>query len=193
MEGCLERLGGVQRCVHGDGARTLSAIAKTCEDMLRDRGCTDVQVHVPPLVDEHGLLARGETRDGGAMRVYLCTDDRVAVKYARAVLEAQDANDARPIVVSIEGPTPFTRKECDRIQFFTAAELCVNVTKHCLVPRHERVAEPPSGVAREQLPRILETDRVVQYFGWGRGDVVRIRRVFGGHEPIVYYRVVAGA
>lgn len=153
--------------------------------MLSDRGCARVRVHVPP-VGELGLLAEGDAR----VRVYLCTEDRVGVKYARAVL---DAGAEQAVVVSIDGPTPFTRKECERIQFFTARDLCVNVTKHHLVPKHERVTGPPAGIDAAHLPRLLDTDRVVQYYGWKVGSVVRIHRVFGGHEPITYYRVVVGA
>ena len=50
---------------------------------------------------------------------------------------------------------------------------------------------PPAGVTREQLPRILDTDPVVRYHAWPCGAVVRVWRVFGGHEPIPYFRVVA--
>ena len=75
------------------------------------------------------------------------------------------------------------------MQFFCARDLAVNVTRHALVPRHERVARAPA--AAEHLPRILESDRVVQYYGWGAGTIVRVWRCFGGHEPTPYFRVVA--
>ena len=53
---------------------------------------------------------------------------------------------------------------------------------------HVRVGKDalPSGISPEALPKILESDRVVQYYNWPCGSIVRIRRVFGGHEPIEY-------
>ena len=45
----------------------------------------------------------------------------------------------------------------------------------------------------EFLPRIFDTDKVVEYYNWKIGDVVKIRRVFGGHEPFDYFRVVVAA
>jgi DNA-directed RNA polymerase subunit H (RpoH/RPB5) len=175
--------------VNGDGAATLRAIVGTCEEMLRDRGCEEVE-HADDD-DEHGLLLRGSRPD---VWVFLCAEDRVGIKYARAVLERAAG---RAIVISIDGPTPFTRKECEAhpIQFFRAIDVCVNITRHCLVPRHARATEAdlPPGVAAEALPRILDTDRVVQYYDWPCGTIVRIRRVFGGHEPIDYLRIVTAA
>ena len=189
----------------------------TCEEMLRDRGCTRVEraadlapclaAATPP---EPALRGRGGARD---FDVFLHGEDRVGVKYARAVIEhcAAGGRDARErgrdegrdarergrdegrdaIIVSVEGPTPFTRRECEgeRVQFLCARDVVVNVTRHALVPRHERVPRGPVDAAH--LPRILETDRVVQYYGWPPGTVVRVWRCFGGHEPIPYFRVVA--
>jgi DNA-directed RNA polymerase subunit H (RpoH/RPB5) len=163
--------------------------------MLRDRGCARVARGADVRAALDAAPAPALTGRGGPADydVYVHGEERVGVKYARAVLER--AGGARAVVVSLEGPTPFTRKECEGrpIEFFRAAELCANVTRHALVPRHERVDAPPAGVAREQLPRIHDTDPVVRYHAWPCGAVVRVWRVFGGHEPIPYFRVVGPA
>ena len=97
------------------------------------------------------------------------------------------------VVISVDGPTPFAKRECDgkRIQFLSARRMYTNVTKHSLVPKHEVVDAPPSGVDRERLPLLLTTDPIAQYYNWPLGTVVRITRHFGGHEPIPYFRVVS--
>jgi len=196
MEGFLERLARIQQCVNGDGARNLRSILTTCREMLCDRGYETIVEHRLED-DERGLALTGErSSDGGQLRVYVCMEDRVGVKFARSVLDAAvEAPSVSTIIVSIDGPTPFTRKECSAVQFFMAIDLCRNVTRHCLVPRHTRIdtAELPAGMTTERLPRLLETDRVVQYHAWPCGTVVKIKRVFGGYEPIDYFRVVVPA
>ena len=69
----------------------------------------------------------------------------------------------------------------------------VNVTRHALVPKHDKVDAPPPSTSVEALPKILTTDRVVQYYAWPVGTVVRVWRCYGGHEPVPYFRVVAAA
>ena len=99
------------------------------------------------------------------------------------------------VVVSTDGPTPFTRKECEGkpVQFLLARQVCVNVTKHHLVPRHVRVDHPPDGMTPDDLPKMFETDPIAQYHAWPVGTVVRIDRRFRGHEPVPYFRVVSPA
>ena len=124
--------------------------------------------------------------------MYLHAEDKVGVKFVRTVLEAASGD---VIIISLDGPTPFTKKECDgkRIQFFLIKELCENITHHSLVPKHERVESLPPDILKEHLPLILETDPIVQYHNWPIGTVVRVLRSFGGHEPIPYLRVVSSA
>ena len=196
MEEFLERLARIQQCVNGDGSRNLRNILRTCREMIEDRGFDEVsEDDLERDTSGTGLVMCGTSSDNGArVSVYICMEDRVGVKFGRNVLEASD-DDVDNIVVSIDGPTPFTRRECQRVQFFTALELCKNVTRHCLVPRHRRIDadQLPRGMQMDRLPRILDTDRVVQYYNWPCGTVVKIRRVFGGYEPIDYFRVVAPA
>lgn len=168
--------------------------------MLTDRGCTHVariaEGDLQTCLSVHnGHVLSGED-DAGEMRhrVYLHHEDRVGVKYARSILDANKEPGTCIVIVSTEGPTPFTRRACSEygtaVQFMLVRDLCVNKTRHCLVPRHERVEAPPPGVEVAQLPRILDQDKIVQYYNWPVGTVVRIRRCFGGHEPVDYYRVV---
>ena len=186
--------GTIQSAVHADGEHVIKCIMRTCEEMLQDRGCEvirrvdDVLAKASDPVPKPVL--RGLAADGsGGYAVFLCADgDRVGVRYARAVLEKNEEESLKPIIVSVMGPTFFTRKECDGIQFFTARELCFNVTKHALVPCHRAVANP--GVDAALLPKLSITDPVVRYHDWPQGTIVHIRRVFGGHEPSTYFRVV---
>lgn len=167
-------------------------MTRTCEQMLLDRGCTAVRVADAPLCEAAAgrPFVRGEAPD---TEVYLHLEDRVGVRFARQVVEGLGEGKKSALIVSLEGPTPFTRRECEgqRLQFFTCRQLCVNVTRHSLVPRHTAVA--PAGHDLALLPKLLETDAVAQYYGWPVGTVVQIERRLGTHEPIPYFRVVSAS
>ena len=185
----VERVGAIHRNVHGDGAKMVQRIVSTCVEMLRDRGCADVAAHpnVEEAVMQNQPIVRG---DDPLTLVYLHHEDKIGVKFARSVTE--DAS-THVVLVSIEGCTPFTRKECDaqRVQFFTARELAFNITRHELVPKHEKMEGPPPGTTLAQLPKLPETDAVARYHAWPVGTVVRVWRVFAGSEPVPYFRVVS--
>lgn len=177
----------------------------TCEEMLRDRGCVRVRRCEGDLceavIEGEAPTIQGWRADGGRIAVYVHAEDRIGVRFARAAIEREGARmedgDApcELTLVSVDGPTPFTKKECEArgVQFLLARSLCQNVTRHVLVPRHERVERCPDGVRREHLPRLLETDAVVQYYNWPVGTIVRIERSFGGNEPITYFRAVCAS
>lgn len=190
----LRTFGCLHKTVHGDGADVLGRIVLTCEEMMQDRGCERVTRADNLLGAVKAGAAVLRARGGVDVNVYVHAEERVGVKAARAVLDECEEAGVTAVVVSAEGPTPFTRKECDGkpVQFFEARSLCYNVTRHALVPKHER-AEAPPGVAPRSLPKLPETDPVVQYYGWPPGTVVRVWRCFGGHEPIPYFRVVSTA
>ena len=80
------------------------------------------------------------------------------------------------------------------VQFFTFQELCVNITKHTLVPRHEKItrSEVPVDLTNScaELPILAANDKVAQYYAYEPGDIIRITRTAGVQEPIYYYRIV---
>ena len=190
----LRRFGCIHKTVHGDGADILGRIVLTCEEMLKDRGCDQVFRADDLLGGVQAGAALLRARGGGVdVNVYIHGEERVGVKAARMILDECEEAGVTALLVSIDGPTPFTRKEFDgkAVQFMDARSLCYNVTRHALVPKHVRVEAPPAGVEVKSLPKLLETDAVVQYYGWPVGTVVRVSRCFGGHEPIPYFRVVS--
>ena len=186
MEAARATYARVSGATHGSGDHTVHRILTTCVEMLRDRGFENVT----PAADPFDCMVQGSAVISATapcrVRVFLHPEDRIGVKAVRAL-----PGDGDVIFVSVEGPTPVARKEADaRVQFFLARQLVFNVTRHALVPKF-RVVDPPVGVLRTNLPRILDTDPVVQYYRWGMGTVVYTERCFGGHEPIAYYRLVS--
>ena len=155
---------------------------KTCEEMLRDRGCKHVTRTHDGDEDRPAIQGWGGST---IMDVYVHSGERVGVKFARTCVEGSGRRDV--IIVGV--PTAFTRKEFEgRVQFFAPGQVCYNVTHHALVPKHTVVASTQFKV--DNLPVMKKTDPVAQYYGWDVGTVVRIERVFGGHEPVVFFRLV---
>lgn len=197
-EKTIEKFGTIHKTIWGDAHGVIKRLLTVQRAMLVARGATEVTEVADPIHAITHELGHVITATSEARRwdVYIHAEDRIGVRCARAIVEECEANGgSHAIVVSIEGPTPFTRRECDgkRVQFFLARDVCVNIVDHCLVPRHERVDAPPEGVLVEELPRMETTDRIAQYYDWPAGTIVKITRVFGGHEPIPYYRAVVGS
>lgn len=193
MEETVSGFGSIHRAIHGDGWNVLRRVLGTLEQVLNDRGYSRVERFSDENIRAHPPepIMVGNGPDG-MVRVFLCGDDRVSVKYARAVLETGEGST---IILSAEGPTPFTRKELSgtSIRFMQFHSLCNNKTRHTLVPQHERVDRPPDGICCHNLPRYLESDPIVQHYNWPVGTILRIWRNYGGHEPIPYYRIVVAA
>jgi DNA-directed RNA polymerase subunit H (RpoH/RPB5) len=82
------------------------------------------------------------------------------------------------------------------MEVFSMQDMQFNVTRHSLVPRHERV--PPAEDAallktlnvtsRFQLPVILNTDPVARYLNLSHGELVRVHRASPTSGTTVAYR-----
>lgn len=173
--------------------------------MLKDRGLDFVQacqtideVTQNMLEGRPVVTASSERSETGHSHtcIYFHNEDRVGVKALRQWIEASVADEI--IVVSLDGPTAFTRKEaeqtCPQVQFFQFRDLCVNITHHILVPKHQRITEKDIPLelssTKHELPMLWTSDKVAQYYAYKPGDIVRITRIVGTQEPVHYYRIV---
>lgn len=175
----------------------------TLREMMHDRGIVNIQgvttfqQAVQCMQDSSLVLTGLSSETSESTSVYFHNEERVGVKQLRAWCEQNDSQTI--IICSLEGPTSFTRKETEQytrsVQFFTFKELCVNITRHALVPKHEKVDadERATNVFLkhpEDLPRLYSTDKVSVYYDYKPGDIVKITRTIAYSEPVVYYRMV---
>lgn len=186
--------------MHGSGHSILERVLRTSQEMLEDRGCRNVICSADLLndIEEGKAVLTGEFGDGkSSIHLYIHAEDKVGIRFMRAKMDgARDRDEVLTIVVSIEGPTPCTRREFDdpaTVQFMLIKDLVMNRTRHALVPRHERVDHPPSGVRIDDLPKILLTDPIVKYHNYPLGSIIRFERTWGGHEMVPYFRSVSSA
>ncbi len=77
-----------------------------------------------------------------------------------------------------------------KIEIFAQSELKYNVTKHVLVPRHEAMTKEESKEFKarygNKFNSMLLGDPVARFYGYEKGDVVRVYRAGG----VVNYRII---
>nr|WQM86818.1 conserved DNA-directed RNA polymerase subunit RPB5 [Marseillevirus cajuinensis] len=81
---------------------------------------------------------------------------------------------------------------------FEISDLQVSTPEHVLVPPHKKLSEEKKKktldaykVKLDKCPRILKDDAVCKWYGWNRGDLIKILQPGeGSFGPNVNYRVV---
>ena len=203
MDEILNKIGQINNTSTASYNVILERVIRTVVEMLKDRGysvsndCRTVG-DITYKMQENDIIVFGEQENKPNIVVYFHNEERIGVKQLREWNESFSDSDI--IIVSLEGPTAFTKKEVDQhypnVQFFLYENLCINITKHHLVPRHEKIQ--PEDIKKlnikvknnEEWPKIYVSDPVVQYYDFKPGDLIRITRTIGYPEPIYYYRLV---
>ena len=181
-------------------------------EMIRDRGWRVVELSstLDPPPNEHDLYGVFDTADGDpvprAVVLNFDNDKRVgniAIKDVRLWYNWMKAVDIRSMVlISREKLNFFIVKEVTAldgvmVNMLTSAHLQVNPTKSVYYVPHTRLdaahAEQLKRKYNSALPTIPVTDPVVLYFGWNVGDVIKVRRNYGGFEFHDTYRLVTAA
>ena len=178
---------------------------QTLNEMLRDRGydqiqnCHTIEEMLKCMSDQVPIItARGTNLP--VMYIFFHNEERIGVKHVRSCVDAVGGEN-NIVLVSLEGPTSFTRKEAENqytnIQFFLFRQICVNITHHKMVPFHEKLTKEealnlPYETSKDfaDFPRLYSTDPIAQYYSYQVGDMIRITRTIGVHEPMYFYRIV---
>lgn len=187
--------------------------AKTLREMFDDRGYIDNDLR---LLGDDKCLSMVASRETLQIRV---TDDTLLVMYMtmrhngstvradlkkridpkvhrRCILVFRDVpSNCEAIAKKLKEDLSMTTLPF--IEVFSLEELQFNVTKHHLVPKHERITSPAEiqsvlqkyGVRKNQLPIILaKTDPVCRYLGAEPGDLIKITRMSPTAGEHIIYR-----
>ena len=191
MDSIVEKIGSIHSTCLIDGEKVLETILKNCEQMLLDRGCKRVEKcsNIVKCMENNTPVLKG--RNCKKIDVYFYNEERVGVKILRTLLDESTMD--KIIILSLEGPTTFTKKEAENlpVQFFLYKDLFVNITKHEIVPKHELCTDNLP-YSNEELPKIFVSDPIIQYYDFPIGSVIKISRTLGAHEPSIYYRLIVG-
>lgn len=195
-------------CSHGtlDGIECLQMVHETCLSMVSVRGyrevdrCTDVSALVARMAElDPVVVGRHSSRDRSDLLIFFLVESKVGIKLLRILVE-RHGHKGELCLVSVDGPTPFTRRdEAQGVCFMTYKQLFVDITRHHMVPRHtlvphEKVADVAikyNVVNPSQWPQMLLKDPMAQFCDFRPGDLVHIHRTgWGTNGACDYYRLV---
>jgi DNA-directed RNA polymerase subunit H (RpoH/RPB5) len=164
--------------------------------MFEDRGYTQIERVGDMISSEH------------AVGIVFSHDD---IRYKVGIQELRRVADEWPghriVAAAHGGATPYAGSNVSEVldepvEFFTVRELYRNITRHALVPRHERVSTDAARAMMIQYgfdsidacPRIVCSDPVARYYNFELGEVIKITRNYlrsnGTTREDVTYRTV---
>ena len=176
----------------------------TCSQMLEDRGYTVTHTsnHLKAAIQQEQPVLMA-THPGRALSflVFFLDEAKIGVKTVRRLVPLLETQAHGILLVSEEGPTPFTKKELltiEGVETMIFKRLVFNFARSKIVPPHRllnadeeaRLRERYVTTGSEEWPKLTSSDPVVRYYNWPVGGVVEIERYIG-HEPSLYYRVIA--
>jgi DNA-directed RNA polymerase I, II, and III subunit RPABC1 len=106
----------------------------------------------------------------------------------------------RGIIIYTDSITPIAKQLIDgcevTIETFNINELQYNITQHVLVPKHERMCTDDAVMFKKKygnkVQSIMKTDPISRFYGYSRGDIIKITRSFKSGPLTIGYRIVKG-
>ncbi len=173
-------------------------------DMLADRGY-NVQEKQKVSADEYDDFSEENIelylkKNSGKQIIVIWSKNDVGVAFINTLYKKMKEEDIKnAMIIKFGKLTPNANTTITElaheltIQVFDYSEICINPTKHILVPKHELLSKKETEqllesykIKKNQLPRIFHTDAIVKYYGWKRGNIVKISRKNGS----IHYRCI---
>jgi DNA-directed RNA polymerase I, II, and III subunit RPABC1 len=171
---------------------------KVLSEMLIDRGY-HIQHIDSENISEQTYVIKAFMKDQ-PKDVILCfisptTEEKLNIQGIKdRICVMNKENASRCIIVYRTNVTSSAKKSLETLEYhfelFGLHELQINITKHRLVPRHQKVSmeekEELDLKYKGKLPFILHGDAVSRYYAYQKGEYIRITRKNG----TILYRVV---
>lgn len=175
---------------------------KTLSELLKDRRY-DIEYIDTNYSQKEQYIAKAllyETDDNNSLRTskkilgFICEDLKLNIKSIKDKLSIMNKeNSTHCIIIYRDNVTSSAKKSLDiidhKIELFSLNELQLNITRHRLVPIHEKVVDNDLlnlEKYKNKLPILLATDPISRYYGYKKGDFIKITRKNG----LVIYRQV---
>lgn len=177
-----------------------SIIKQTCLDMIQQRGyqpCDD-QKESQREINDMQVMIFSKEKDENKICCILTPFDKLNTTNVQCVQEICSVTCSEGAIVIYSDTITHTAKKNIyelshtglRIEPFHQSELSFNITKHDLVPKHEKLSSDESNEFKskygENQPVLYNTDPVSRFYGFSVGDVIKITRKNG----YVSYRIV---
>ncbi len=137
----------------------------------------------------------GYRPDGRLVIVFGGFADKVSIGHVKECIAFMTTvNCTHGVVVYEDSVTPMVKKLVEnngiiRLELFSVDELGFNITKHRLVPKHEKATDSDLEQVKkylDKIPSMLASDPVARFHGFDRGTLVKVSRSDG----TVAFRVV---
>ncbi|KAG9509294.1 DNA-directed RNA polymerases I, II, and III subunit RPABC1, partial [Fragariocoptes setiger] len=193
----------LQMC-HDRGYLVLqNKLDQTLEQFKEEFGDKPVSANKPTR-DELTVDCRRDNDATDRIIVFFAEEPKIGVKTVKALLQRmKDEGISRGIVVIQLSMTPSAKQALTELapefvlEHFTESELLINITEHELVPHHQLLTndEKLQLIAKQklketQLMKLLASDPVARYYGYKRGQVIKITRKSDTAGRYVAYRLV---
>lgn len=159
-------------------------------EMLHDRNYS--------IIDENEqMIISREDNTQNYMQIFI-ENSQLNIKRLQYYLNTAEKNKYSHIIIVHNGNVTIAVKNNMsvlpiRIELFGINELQYNITKHILVPKHEKVSnEMKKSLMKYGMnffPTITTVDPVCRYYDFKRGDIIKITRKNG----YVIYRIVVSS
>lgn len=141
------------------------------------------------------------TSDDKDCLVFLFFSDKLGIEIMRDIIHFSEMNNIKHIILIIQNSfSSNCKKVIDnllkyKIEIFELREFQYDITKlYYFVPHYVVKDEQLIANIKEKyssnLPVILKTDKIVQYFGFDKGNIVQIHRKDNGKDETICYRII---
>jgi len=160
-------------------------------DMFASRGYTEITTEtnrITALKDDgvstiyafHTII---EKLNNDEIHSYISLLQEEKVKHALLVYEGTPTPAVKAVIANLP--------ELDiTIELFHADDLQFDITKHELVPKHEKLSMQDSkefkALYGTNIPTLLRTDAVVRFYDFHKGEIIKVTRKNGA----ISYRIV---
>lgn len=173
---------------------------KVLKEMIQDRGYiidiveNDDNSNDTNDENETTFCIKGR-RNNDIILCFLEEDDKLNIQGIKDKISVMNKEGSKKcIIVYRSSVTSSAKKSLETLEYefelFGMHELQLNITKHRLVPNHARVTPSEKTELdlkyKGKLPFILSQDAVSRYYGFTKGEYVRITRKNGS----IIYRLV---
>jgi len=160
--------------------------------------------HTVPQRSELTIICTHHNNSEDKMYVFFPEEPKIGVKTVQSYASKMETDKvARGIIIVRMGLTPSAKQAMKELapafilEDFLESEMLINITEHDLVPQHILLTteEKEELFARyklkeNQLMKMLATDPVARYYGYKRGQVIKIIRKSDTAGRYVTHRLV---
>ncbi|RWR82522.1 DNA-directed RNA polymerases IV and V subunit 5B-like protein [Cinnamomum micranthum f. kanehirae] len=189
---------------------------RTALEMLKDRGYdipdSDILVTLPefrsifgekPDLERLRISASLVSQPSKKILVIFCGADVVKLAIIRGIYSQVGKDNLHRMILVLQNKMTAQARQATKevfqfkVELFQITDLLVNITKHCLKPKHyvltpleKQKLLSKYSVEDKQLPRMLESDAIARYYGLEKGQVVKITYSGEITESYVTYRCI---